>query len=354
MNIFVDFHHPALYYSLYLLFEKRLGHKLFRPIGIDWINKGYWKITNLCVNTYQISEKLKECLIPNAKLPYADECQNKIKDKTDMYYIIEESGAVPITQRAVTLNQFKKMRFDLIISSFVDNIAPFKAISKEYQDNIKVIAQVGNVLWQDKCFEDVPVMASVLPSKDYNAKEIIFYKQEIDTDIFFPFNEPPDNTISSFVSMMNVFTEDMNDFKSIEKRLSPKYNFLCYGKESRDGYLTKQKEVADIMRKSKFGINLKTIGDGFGHVIHDWFAVGRPVIFRANHYRGKLVGLLLKHLQTGLDLDVIEIDNCIDIINNISEEDYSKMCANVKNEFTENINFEKEAEKIKHFLEVIL
>ena len=354
MNIFADFHHPALYYSLYLLFEKRLGHKLFRPIGIDWLNKGYWKITNLCVNMYQTSEKLKECLMPNAKLPYADECQNKIKNKTDMYYIIEESGAVPVTQRAVTLNQFKKIKFDLIISSFVDNIAPFKALSKEHQDNTKVIAQVGNVLWQDKCFEDVPVMASVLPSKEYNAKEIVFYKQEIDTNMFYPFNEPPDNTLSSFVSAMNLFTEDMNDFKSIEKQLSHKYNLLCHGKESRDGYLTNQKQIADIMRKSKLGINLKSIGDGFGHVIHGWFAVGRPIIFRGSHYKGKLAGLLLKHQQTGLDLDAIGIDNCIESINNMQEDDYNKMCANVKKEFKENMNFEQEAERIKRFLERII
>jgi hypothetical protein len=354
VNIFADFHHPALYYSLYLLFEKRLGHKLFRPIGVDWLNKGYWKITNLCVNNYQTSEKLKECLIPNAKLPYADESQNKIKNKTKMFYIIEESGAVPVTQRAVTLNQFKRMRFDLIISSFVDNIAPFKALSKEYQDNIKVIAQVGNVLWQDKCFEDVPVIASILPSKDYNVKEIVFYKQEIDTDIFFPFDGAPDNTLSSFVYSMNAFTDDMLDFQLIEKHLSPKYRFHCYGKESRDGYLTTQKEIANIMRKSRFGINLKTIGDGFGHVIHNWFAVGRPTIFRKSHYEGKLGGLLLEHLQTGLDLDAIGIDNCIDIINNISEEDYNLMCANVKKRFKENMDFEEEGEKVRRFLERIL
>lgn len=354
MNIFTDFHHPALYYSLHLLFEKRLGHALYRPIGEEWSKSGYWKLLDLCINNYQRKEKLAELLIPDAVLPYANISWNTVLKDEGSYVVIGKSGSLPVEQRGVTLRQFKNIKFDLIISSFVGNIAPFKALSKEYQGNIKVVAQVGNVLWQDKNFDDVPVMASVLPSEDYNTKEIVFYKQEIDADIFHPFNSPPDNILSSFVSAMNSFTGDMADFVAIEKRLSKKYKFLCYGKESRDGYLTNQKEIADIMRRSKFGINLKTIGDGFGHCIHDWFAVGRPVIFRESHYKGKLAGVMLKHQQTGLDLDAIETDNCIDIINNMSEEDYNSMCENVKKEFKVNVNFEQEAEKIKHFLETIL
>ena len=44
MNIFADLHHGDLFYSLHRLFVERLGWTLYRPIGHDWFNAGYWKI----------------------------------------------------------------------------------------------------------------------------------------------------------------------------------------------------------------------------------------------------------------------------------------------------------------------
>ena len=40
--VFADYHHSGLYRSFELLFEKRLGGTLFKPIGWDWWNQGYW------------------------------------------------------------------------------------------------------------------------------------------------------------------------------------------------------------------------------------------------------------------------------------------------------------------------
>jgi hypothetical protein len=43
-NVFTDFHHASLLQSFILLFEKRLGGNVFRPIGMEWAEKGFWKI----------------------------------------------------------------------------------------------------------------------------------------------------------------------------------------------------------------------------------------------------------------------------------------------------------------------
>ena len=44
MNVFCDFHHTELYHSIKLLFEDRLGFNLYRPIGMEWQEQGYWKV----------------------------------------------------------------------------------------------------------------------------------------------------------------------------------------------------------------------------------------------------------------------------------------------------------------------
>ncbi len=50
ISVFTDLHHESLYQSLQLLFEKRLGWRLFRPAGLDWFQKGYWRIAELYNN----------------------------------------------------------------------------------------------------------------------------------------------------------------------------------------------------------------------------------------------------------------------------------------------------------------
>ncbi len=47
MRILTDFHHSSLMRAHVMLFEDRLGHEVFRPIGMDWFHEGYWAINDL-------------------------------------------------------------------------------------------------------------------------------------------------------------------------------------------------------------------------------------------------------------------------------------------------------------------
>lgn len=352
MNIFTDFHHPALYYSFHLLFEKRLGHTLYRPIGEEWSKSGYWKLLDLCVNDYQREEKLAELLIPDAVLPYANTSWNKILRDEGGYVVIDKSGNIPVEQRGVTLEQFKKIEFDLIIASFLFNIKPFKDLALQYQPSAKVIAQVGNE-WDLKQFENEYVMASV-KKQEYNAKNIVFYRQEFDIDMFNDQNQNYENRITSFVDPTYISDNDKSIIDKMKKSFSDEYVIKLHGKLSRDGYVSSTSEVADIMRRSKFGLHLKTAGDGYGHVIHNWFAVGRPVIFRGSQYKDRLAGELLEHNETGIDVEVTGIDKCIEITKNMPDEEYYAMCDNVKRRFKEVVNFDNDTERIKTFLGEVL
>lgn len=351
MNIFTDFHHPALYYSFHLLFEKRLGHTLYRPIGKEWSESGYWKLLDLCVNAYQREEKLAELLVPDAVLPYANISWNKILKEEEDYVVIDKSGNIPVEQRGVTLDQFKKIKFDLIIASFVNDIVPFKELALKYQDSTKVIVQVGNE-WDLKQFKNEYVFASV-KEREHGAKEIVFYRQEFDLNIFKSFNQNYENQITSFVDPSYISDEDKVIIDKMEKSLSD-YAIKLHGKLSRDGYVSDTSIVADTMRRSKFGLHLKSAEDGYGHVIHNWFAVGRPVIFRGSQYKNRLAGELLEHNEIGIDVEVTGIDKCVEIIKNMPDEEYYAMCDNVKKRFKEVVNFDDDAEKIKLFLEEVM
>ena len=45
-RVLCDFHHSSLLRSLVLLFEERLDMALYRPIGMDWFDEGFWAINN--------------------------------------------------------------------------------------------------------------------------------------------------------------------------------------------------------------------------------------------------------------------------------------------------------------------
>jgi hypothetical protein len=71
------------------------------------------------------------------------------------------------------------------------------------------------------------------------------------------------------------------------------WEFTVHGHEGRDGFINPAARMGEAMASAGFGWHDKPVGDGFGHVIHSWAAVGRPLIGRAAYYRGKLAAPLL-------------------------------------------------------------
>jgi hypothetical protein len=351
MKILADFHHTALYYSLYLLFEKRLGHKLYRPIGLDWYTSGFWKISDLCANDYQLDEKLKELLIKDVIPPSGTTSWNETLHNFSDHSVFAGYGGCPVSTRGVTLEQFKEGDFGCLIATFINNVSPFKELSAKYQNSAPVVFQVGNE-WPLDNFKDDYILASIKPRE--SASNILFYKQEFNLDTFSPVVNIPDNQIASFVCWVDVSEEDRILIEEMERRTFGKYKTLLYGKFARSGYVETADEIARIMKASKFGLHLKLVGDGYGHIVHNWFAVGRPVIFRGNHYKDRLAGKLLEHGITGIDLDIVGLDGLIDILLNVSDDEYLSLCSNVRDRFKTFVDFDNEAKNVGQFLEGIL
>jgi hypothetical protein len=91
--------------------------------------------------------------------------------------------------------------------------------------------------------------------------------------------------------------------------------------------------------------------DGYGHVIHNWFAVGRPPIVKSEHYFGKMASSLLEDGVTCIDLDKRNKKDNIEFIKRMSEpENHLKLCEGAYRRFNEVVNFKADSERIRDFL----
>lgn len=339
MNIFCDYHHGGLYKSLKVLLEDRLGHKLYRPIGLDWFDEGYWKIAEPYNNA---PETIGQFLGIN-HLGF-----DKMKNLNGNHYVEDEIYYVrdineKIYHKGITLKKFKEMQFDVVISSYQPHDYPYEDLVKKYQPKAKLVAQIGNI---NQGTHIKNVMASSLEFYPQEGQRVIYYHQEFDTEVYKYLEPKPSNKITSFVNLLpepQVFDEYKNSL--------PEYNFKAYGSCCPDGNMGTPEGIAQEMADSLFGWHIKPGGDGFGHVIHNWFACGRPVILWKSPYFGKMAESLMEDGITCINLEEHNKQENINLIRKYSEpEEYIKLCQNVLHRFKEIVDFDREAGEMRNFL----
>ena len=344
MKIFVDFHHEGLFNSLQMLFEERLGHELYRPIGQDWFNEGYWMIAKPYGNA--LSTVAQYLDIRDLHRPFI---KNEIKSEETDHYVVK--GAYK-NHRAITLKQFKEMDIDIVIASYNDHISVYADLIKKYKPKAKLIHQMGNE-WNVDFSTVKNLLASTLLFNVPNSVNAVFYHQEFDLNIY-KYTPPQESKyVRSFVNCLNTqphLKKDWQDFLELEN-LASSLIFESYGATCKNGTLNRQLQIAEFMSGSKWGIHLKNGGDGYGHVIHGWAAVGRPLIYRGSQYKNKLAGELLVNYVTGIDLDLVDMMKAASEIIHISQEQYLTMCQNIHSHFKKTVDFDKEQKSIENFLQ---
>lgn len=357
--VFTDFHHASLLNSLILLFEKRLGGEVYRPIGMDWHTKGYWKI-------YDHPETAQQFLGIGAATPDGSPRLNEtiastamIIDgelKTFVYKCQDIEGEKWKSNKAITFDGFMNTYIDIVIASIPEHIEPFKKLCEIHPSKPKFIYQVGNN-WsiQASSVPNVMVSAKVnIPSGVHG----INYHQEFDTTVFNPsFDHVRSNTIRSFVNcfdIADIFKLDWLGFQQIEQAM-PDWKFEALGGQCRDGAAHGSKELASLMHQSKFIWHTKTGGDGYGHIIHNAAACATPLIVRKSHYYDKLAEPLLIDGQTCIAIDGLNTDQIKNKIVHYSQADqWSKLSHGLYEAFKANADFDKEETQLRNFLKSLL
>lgn len=343
-NVFTDFHHSGLLQSLILLFEKRLKGNVYRPIGMEWADNGFWNVYDHPATRQQYLSYSQKFIPLDGSRPL-----NQIENiEKGIYYCHDIDSEQE--NKAISLETFKSLPIDFVIASLPQHIAPFKRLIKLYKPNAKLIYQIGNA-WNVTEPVDY-VMASALVNIPAGTKAIV-YHQEFDTEVFNYRQPVPNNHITSFVNCFStdqLFKEDYQTFLAVEKFM-PDWTLRTLGGGCRDGVAHGSKGVADEMGDSRFIWHTKKGGDGYGHVIHNAFAMGRPPIVKMSQYKNKLAGQLMTDGETCIDIDGLSANQVVEKIKYHDEESrYNRLSINAYKRFTEVVNFEREAKEIKKFL----
>jgi len=329
MKVFADYHHGGLFHSLHILLCERFGWELFRPTGLEWAEKGYWLY----------SEN------PPTQRQYLDPSNCVLRP--DGYYYWRDSSE-EIDHKCLTWDQFLETDIDVILCTVYQHSYSFFELCKKYKPQAKFVRLVGN--------SGEPIDWNVIPNfidttnlyPGPSSTNRIVWHQEFPDHLFY-WQDPP--KIKRIRSYLNCFNETpyYPIWHQYKERL-PEFEWKMHGLNGDDGFITPVSALAESMRNTSFIWHIKQHGEGYGHIIHNAFAVGRPVITVKSYYQGKLAEPLLEDEVTCLDLGVRSIESNVNRINYFSEpERLLKMAQNCRKRFYEMVNFDKEADNLKVF-----
>jgi hypothetical protein len=332
VNVLADYHHPALYESLALLFEDRFNWRLYRPVGPEWKNEGYWSFINL-----------------DMKLDWPDFLAvNEYKQFDNGFCSLRNQQYPERPHKGVTLYGARSMGWSYVVASVWQNQEGFARFAREQE--AVFVHQIGNdksnINW------NLPACYLVSTTMDIGSAKAITYHQEFDTRVYR--YEPPQKSkrVANFTCRFDWEKAAYGLFINA-KQLAPDVEWMDYG--SLYGDIVRQSEIADAMRATSFIWHDKPMGDGFGHVIHNAAAVGRPLIGHGSYYTGKMAEVFWQDLETCIDLDKHSLPEAIDLMRSIiGSPVHKRMCGAMAQTFRDNVDYANEAREIRSFLDARL
>ena len=352
-RVIIDRHHHALFYSLQRLFEDRLGCIVYTPLGQEWWDKGYWRFgegygdDRLARQFLAIGPEWRE--LDYEQAPGYRTFTGKDNHHPERKILGVELGAVLQTP----------FEWAYIVATVQDNQRGFHRLARELREtnaglmtgdasSPKYVLQVGNTNQSvDWGLDPLALVSSEVPIRGRG----ILYHQEFDSEGVFGYREPePSTTIRSFVNCFGS-TPCIRVLDDV-RRLLPEFTFGVHGIDGPEGNIETVAEIADLMAGSAFGWHDKVQGDGFGHVIHDWAAIGRPLIGHAAHYRGLMAEPFWQDGVTCIDLDRHTPTEAAELVRQITADPsrHRAMCEAIRAVFDEQVDFAAEAERIREFL----
>ncbi len=316
MRALIDYHHADLAESLHLTLTDRLGIDLYVPVGSEWYDNGVWQFGR---DTWGDDRLARQFLNRDS---------------------VESDNAHPERlHNVITYDEANNLAFDFVIASVPDNYRGYHAFAMEH--GAKFVIQAGNT----NQFIDWSLNPLVLNSSEMPmAGRGVTYHQEFSLEDFH-YSAPTSEIIGSFVNCMDRLP--CWNWLAEARRLMPERTFRIHGIDGEDGNVKPTRDVGTLMRSYGWGWHDKITGDGFGHVIFNWAAVGRPLIGHANHYEGKLAGPLWEDGVTCIDLDrhaIGELPALLDSLDNV------EMGQRIRDRFDELVDYEEEAERIRELL----
>jgi hypothetical protein len=342
-----DFHHHDLWESLELLCA-RLGWTLYRPMGMEWFDEGYWNFER----QWHGDTIARQYLTPWP---------------TDHDGLRDDLSHPGRQQRLLTLAEARDLRPDIVIASVAHNHEGFARFASEVGATFGL--QLGNVRFAPiEMTEDrwdlaaFGLVSALMPGPI--SKPHVVYHQEFSLDDFR--HEPPvwrmspRTVVSSFVNCFPENPEGYALFREVA-HLANEIDWRIYGSYGqlpRDEYaaedLGRCADVGDRMRASDIAWHTKQWSDGYGFVIHTWFAVGRPVIGFESYYQRQLAGPLWQEGVTSFDITGRSADDIRRLVRSLDFDKRTAMSEAAAARFREVVNFDEEEQAIRAMFAQVL
>jgi hypothetical protein len=339
IRVLADHHHHALWESLRLLFEERFGWELYRPIGMEWFEEELWNYERFHWGDAVAHQ-------------YLDHWDTDTDCGDHWERIERKTGKV---SRMVTLEQFRSQRWDFIVATLDHNERAYAKLARESgaRFGIEIGNQWGEHAWEEKPF----VLSSIKPDPWPSNIEGVTLRQEFDLDLF---RFVPPDPFHSIASFMQVYPQGPNYGEFTESAtLAPEFEwgvYGAYGEAPLDQYargdLERQEDIAAAMRATSLGWHIKHWSDGYGHVLHNFMALGRPVLAWTSYYDGRWDGQrriaadLFVEGVTSFDITSWSASRIVELIRDIAKDEdrYQRMCEATAAHFRRTVDFDAEAD----------
>lgn len=343
IRVLADYHHADLYESLTMLFADRFGWEIYRPYGMDWYDKGIWNFERAWHGDAIARQYLQE---------WAGDA-----DRGDWF---ERSDEVHPGRafRMLTLDQARDLRPDIILATLSENEEGMHGLAREV--GAKYGIQVGNQGAINRY--DLLDFALFSTSRDFWPwVPYTIYRQEFSLEDF-RFEYPPSERdyVGTWVQALPEDPREYERFLRLAADL-PELRLRYHGHvgpvdDYWGGNVSTTREVAEQMRKAGVGLHLKTWSDGYGHVIHNLFATGKPVVATASYYADKLAGPLFQDGITSWDVQRHSHSETVDFIRRLVRDDdlHQRVSEASAKRFREVVDFDAEAEEIRKMLDGVL
>jgi hypothetical protein len=321
MNVLADRHHSGLYHSLQLL-ARRLGWTLYTPIGHEWWDADYWAFGR---STYNDDRLAQQFLMG---VPGPDGLG------------VPPDGEFPDWPiPTVTLATARVMPWAYVIATVPDNEAGFHRFASEV--GARFIVQVGNTgQYVDWRLNPLVLSSSEMPIIGRG----VVYHQEMD-----PITYRPPTEIRTAASFVNCMPFMGRCWELLREAYALGLPVKVYGIDGEDGIVKPNTALVDLMAGVGWGWHDKAQGDGFGHVLHTWAAVGRPLVGHASHYAGKMGARFWRDGVTAIDLDQHSVAEAVEMIRSMCPCRHADMSRAIRAEF-EAIDYDAETEAIRALL----
>jgi hypothetical protein len=343
VKLLVDFHHSCLFESHQLTFGDRFGFEVYAPYGMDWFNEWIWSFEREWHGD-AVARQYLEGIFAGGTL---DDGIMTVADQKHPGRVI----------KGITLERARQERWDLVLSSVPSNAPGFEKFAREHGGRWGI--HVGNQ-WGDEAWSRSPEFAILTTTSPVpGGIPHVVVHQEFSLDDFH--YEPPAEfgPIRSFVNCFPEMTSEYQGNFVPLARSAPEFDWRVFGAygtapldEFEGGNIPSDPLEGTMMRGAGVIWHSKAWSDGFGHVVHRAFAVGRPVFGYQDFYADKLAGPLWVDGVTSIDVGRRSQSEIVAELRRLRDDPdaYEAMCEASAARFREVVSFDEDADKLADLL----